>query len=99
MIVSNPPYIPTNVIKGLETNVKDYEPHLALDGGCDGLDFYRRITDIAPSVLNPGGVLLYEVGHDQAQDVKVLMEKGFNNIEIIKDLCGIDRVICGRKKP
>ena len=99
MIVSNPPYIPTDVIDGLDINVKEHEPHLALDGGCDGLDFYRRITSVAPSILNTGGVLLYEVGHDQAQDVKALMEKDFKNIEIIKDLCGINRVICGTKKP
>ena len=99
VIVSNPPYIPTAVIEGLEKNVKDHEPRLALDGGNDGLDFYRRITDIAPSLLNKDGTLLYEVGHDQAQDVKKLMEKGFKNIEIIKDLCGIERTVYGVKKP
>lgn len=98
IIVSNPPYIPTAVIEGLDSNVKDHEPKLALDGGNDGLDFYRRITEIAPSLLNPGGTLLYEAGHDQAQDVKKLMEKDFENIGIIKDLCGIERVVYATKK-
>ena len=99
LIVSNPPYIPSEVIEGLDSNVKDYEPRLALDGGYDGLDFYKRITDIAPSILNKEGALVYEVGHDQAQDVKKLMEKDFKNISIIKDLCGINRVVYGIKKP
>ena len=98
VIVSNPPYIPTAVIDGLDKNVKDHEPKLALDGGDDGLDFYRRITDIAPSILNSGGTLIYEVGHDQANEVKLLMEKDFTDIQIIKDLCGINRVIKAMKQ-
>ncbi len=99
VIVSNPPYIPTDIIDGLDVNVRDFEPRLALDGGGDGLDFYRRITKIAPSLLNAGGTLLYEVGHDQAEDVKAIMENNFKDIEIIKDLCGIERIIYGTKKP
>lgn len=98
IIVSNPPYIPSKVIDGLDKNVKDFEPRLALDGGCDGLDFYRRITHIAPKLLNTGGALLYEVGHDQAEAVKGLMEKDFKNIEITKDLCNINRVVTGTLK-
>ncbi len=98
VIVSNPPYIPSAVIEGLDNNVKDHEPRLALDGGSDGLDFYRRITEIAPSLLNTRGMLLYEVGHDQAQDVKELMKKDFTDIQVARDLCGIDRVVYGTKK-
>jgi len=95
MIVSNPAYIETDVISTLDENVKNFEPHLALDGGADGLVFYRRITSIAPVLLTSGGCLLYEVGHTQAQTVSALMENDFKNIEIIRDLCGIERVIYG----
>lgn len=98
LIVSNPPYIETDVIPTLDKNVKDYEPHLALDGGSDGLVFYRRITEIAPSVLNENGILAFEVGHTQANAVAKLMEKDFENIEIINDLCLIPRVVLGVKK-
>lgn len=98
LIVSNPPYIETDVIPTLDDNVKNYEPHLALDGGADGLMFYRRITDIAPSALAENGVLAFEVGHTQAQTVADMMEKDFKNIEIINDLCGIARVVIGEKK-
>ena len=97
LIVSNPPYIETDVIPTLDDNVKNYEPHLALDGGADGLMFYRRITEIAPSVLTENGVLAFEVGHTQAQTVAEMMGKDFKNIEIINDLCGIARVVIGEK--
>ena len=95
IIVSNPPYIEKDIIPTLDKNVKDFEPITALDGGIDGLDFYRRITSIAPKMLNKNGLLCFEVGHTQAETVKKLMETKFN-IEIIKDLCGINRVVAGR---
>jgi len=95
IVVSNPPYIESDVIPGLDKNVKDFEPLTALDGGADGLDFYRRITKIAPSLLKEGGMLCFEVGHTQAQTVCDMMKMNFNT-EIIRDLCGIDRVVAGR---
>lgn len=98
VIVSNPPYIQSENINVLQTEVKDYEPYRALDGGKDGLDFYRRITKIAPQILNTNGVLAYEIGYDQANDVKVLMETGFDDIKILKDLCNNDRVVFGKIK-
>lgn len=98
LIVSNPPYIETDIIPTLDNNVKDYEPHLALDGGSDGLVFYRRIIEIAPPVLNENGILAFEVGHTQADAVAELMKKNFENIEIINDLCSIPRVVLGVKK-
>ncbi len=95
IIVSNPPYIPTDVIKTLDCNVKDYEPEIALDGGADGLDFYRRIISIAPTLLNTGGKILFEVGYDQSEKVSELLEKDFSGISIVKDLRGISRVVMG----
>lgn len=98
IIVSNPPYIETAVIDKLQTEVKDYEPRLALDGGGDGLLFYRRITGIAPKMLLENGILAFEIGFDQGEAVKGLMKDNFQDIEIIKDLAGNDRVVTGRKK-
>ncbi len=99
-IVSNPPYIPTDVLKTLEPDVQDYEPRLALDGGDDGLLFYRHIVNMAPRFLKPGGWLALETGHDQGQIVADLMRPSnmFENIHIRQDLAGIDRVVCGQKK-
>lgn len=94
-IVSNPPYIKTTEIEALMTEVKDYEPLEALDGGSDGLNFYREIVKKAPKFLKLGGLLAFEVGFDQAVDVSKMMEKDFHHIEVIKDLAGIDRVIMG----
>ena len=96
IIVSNPPYIETAVIGTLQTEVKDYEPISALDGGEDGLTFYRRITEIAPKMLKKGGLLAFEIGYNQGEIVKKLMGKNFKDIRIIKDLCGNDRVVSGR---
>ncbi len=96
LIVSNPPYIPTNDIFGLEPEVADCEPHLALDGGADGLDFYRRIVTQAPQHLTAGGWLLLEIGCDQAAAVTRMMEAaGFIDIKCIKDMAGRDRVMYG----
>ena len=95
VIVSNPPYIETDVIPTLDSVVKDYEPLRALDGGADGLMFYRTITEKAPSLLNDSGMLAFEIGYNQAEAVTSLMEKDFFNIEITKDLNGNDRVAAG----
>ncbi len=99
-IVSNPPYIPTEVLKTLAPDVQDYEPHLALDGGDDGLLFYRHIVNMAPPMLKPGGWLALETGHDQGQIVADLMlQTGmFENIQIRQDLSGIGRVAFGALK-
>lgn len=96
IIVSNPPYIKREVIETLDKQVKDYEPYNALEGGIDGLDFYRSITTQAKNYLNKGGILAYEVGHDQSEDVSKLMENdGYTNIYTRKDLQQIDRVVIG----
>ena len=96
MIVSNPPYIRTEVIGTLMEEVRCHEPVLALDGTEDGLFFYREIIKQACSYLQHGGRLCFEIGHDQAEDVKALMEKaGYEKIEVKKDLAGLDRVVTG----
>ena len=96
IIVSNPPYIKREVIETLDKQVKDFEPYNALEGGVDGLDFYRAITTQGKNYLNKGGILAYEVGHDQSEDVSKLMEKdGYTNIYTRKDLQQIDRVVIG----
>ncbi len=93
ILVSNPPYIRTEVIGTLSREVKDHDPGIALDGGTDGLYFYREITNAAAGYLKPGGKLLYEIGYDQAEDVReILSLGGFKNIHIVKDLSGLDRV-------
>ena len=95
-IVSNPPYIPHDDIAALDASVKDYEPHLALDGGEDGLDFYRSIVEKWKEALIPGGRLYFEVGIGQADEVLRLMRRqGFGDIQIVKDLNGIPRVVFG----
>ena len=91
MICVNPPYIPTSELASLQAEVKR-EPVLALDGGADGLDFYRRISRDYAAHLNPGGALLMEVGAGQAEDVAEMFPKA----EIIKDICGIKRVVAVR---
>lgn len=98
VIVSNPPYIKTRVIEILEKEVKDHEPMLALDGKEDGLFFYRKIVDHAPSYLKEGGYLCFEIGHDQGLEVGKLLEKNFYQIQVQKDLAGLDRVVIARKK-
>lgn len=95
-IVSNPPYIPSQVIEELEPEVKDHEPRLALDGTEDGLLFYRKITEKSPDYLNEGGWLLVEIGYDQGESVSQLfIDNGFKEVEVIKDLAGNDRVVKG----
>lgn len=92
IIVSNPPYIKTEEIDTLDKEVKDYEPRLALDGGEDGLDFYRRICEGAKLRLNEHGKLFLEAGYGEAEEIKKMLENDFN-VEIIKDISGIDRII------
>ena len=94
LIVSNPPYIRPEVIASLQTEVKDYEPYSALCGGSDGLDFYRRITSIAPKILKQNGILAFEIGYDQGAEVLNMMTD-FKDVRLIKDLCGNDRVVIG----
>ncbi len=96
IIVSNPPYISEEEMTGLPEDVKK-EPVLALAGGTDGLDFYRRIGFAAPEFLKPGGSLLFEIGWQQAEDVAgILKSRGFEEIEIIRDTAGKNRVVAGR---
>ena len=95
-IVSNPPYIPDGDIAGLDVSVRDYEPHLALRGGADGLDFYRAICAQWTAALRAGGCLLFEVGIGQADDVlRIMRSAGFGDVEITPDLNGIPRVVSG----
>lgn len=97
VIVSNPPYVTASEYETLMPEVRDHEPKLALVSGIDGLDHYRRIAKDAPGFLKDGGVLALETGCSQADSVsKILAENGFKDIEIIKDLAGLDRVICCR---
>ena len=98
MIVSNPPYIRTSVIGTLEPEVAFHEPLAALDGGEDGLVFYRRIIKDAGRFLNPGAWLFFEIGYDQAEDVcRMLAENGYTQIQTQKDLSGHDRVVSARR--
>ena len=94
IIVSNPPYISTDEIARIEKQVRDFEPKLALDGGRDGLDFYKKIINLSKNFLNNKGRLYLEIGYDQSKDVVDLAKKeGYDNIVIIKDLSGRDRGI------
>ena len=97
-IVSNPPYIPKKDIEELMTEVKDFEPMNALDGGEDGLDFYRAIVEQGREWLKDGGWLFFEIGYDQGEDLRnLLKEFGYTEVEIRQDLAGLDRVAMGRK--
>lgn len=96
VIVCNPPYIPTREIETLDVSVRDYEPHMALDGGEDGLDFYRFIAGKWKSALRLGGALIFEVGIGQAPDVEdILAQNGFEDIKTTADTQGIWRVVEG----
>lgn len=97
VIVSNPPYIRTGDLAGLEPEVRDFEPRMALDGDADGLRFYRKIADEAGAYLSDGGSLYLEIGADEAADVEQLLaDAGFVEIRVIKDLAGNDRVVRAR---
>ena len=100
MILSNPPYIPTQDIDTLQTEVRDHEPIKALDGGSDGLDFYRRIAEDAFGSLKKDGLMFLEIGRDQAEAVISLLSGAgyYSEIEVHKDLTGLDRVISCRRQ-
>ncbi len=96
IIVSNPPYIKSDVIETLMPEVRVHEPILALDGSKDGLKFYRSIVETSKEYLNRGGKLYFEIGFDQAKDVCKLMESfGYTEINVVKDFAGLDRVVYG----
>ena len=98
IIVSNPPYIETAVIDTLMPEVRDYEPLSALDGMEDGLYFYRKIVNEAVDYMKTGGWLFFEIGYNQGEAVKSLMqEKGFLEVEVLQDYSGLDRVVFGKK--
>ena len=95
-ILCNPPYIPTGDIAGLDVSVRDFEPHDALDGGEDGLDFYRAVSSLWREALHTGGMLFFEVGIGQADDVlRIMRSFGFGDLEITPDPAGIPRVVQG----
>lgn len=96
VIVSNPPYIQSAVIEELMPEVRDYEPRTALDGGEDGLFFYRKIIEQSRKHLLRGGRIYFEIGYDQGQKVSALLEEaGFLDVSVIKDYAGLDRVVSG----
>lgn len=99
MIISNPPYIETAVIETLMPEVREHEPIQALDGMEDGLFFYRKIVEKAGRFLEKGGWLLFEIGYNQGEAVSKLMTaQGFQNVEVVKDYAGLDRVVLGQNK-
>ena len=96
LIVSNPPYIRSDVIETLQPEVRDHDPYLALDGKEDGLFFYRRIIEASASYLKDGGWLMFEIGSDQGDAVSGMMQAaGFQSVSVKKDLAGLDRVVSG----
>ena len=96
IIVSNPPYICSDVIPTLMEEVREHEPMQALDGGADGLDFYRKIIQGAKEHLCGGGQLFFEIGYDQGEAVQRLMEQaGYREVECVQDFAGLDRVVFG----
>lgn len=97
LLVSNPPYIERAIIPTLMEEVREYDPYIALDGGEDGLDFYRRIIGGAQDYLIRGGQILMEIGSGQAKAVsELLREAGFKEIDVCRDFAGLDRVVSGR---
>ena len=101
MIISNPPYIRRDVIETLEPEVRDHEPMMALDGGEDGLDFYRQIVDEAPDFLKKEGVVMLEIGHDQMSDIIKLFsaDDRYSFVAGLKDLAGRDRIVVAILSP
>lgn len=98
LIISNPPYIKSDDIKNLQTEIKDWEPLNALDGGEDGLDYYRRIVPKAHHFLKDNGILMLELGEGQGNAVsQIFMDTGYKNIQIVKDYAGIERIISANK--
>jgi release factor glutamine methyltransferase len=98
VIISNPPYIKTRDLETLDDGVKLFEPRVALDGGPDGLYFYREITKNARKFLRPGGMIFFEIGFDQGEAVKeILQADNFADITVIKDYANLDRIVHARK--
>ena len=99
VIISNPPYIETEIIKGLMAEVRDCEPFIALDGDKDGLKFYRRISEALSTYLCDGGKVFFEIGYNQGKSVPELLNKfGYKNVVVLKDLSGNDRVVSAGKE-
>ena len=99
IVVSNPPYILSDVCKTLDASVRDFEPKLALDGGADGLDLIRPLVEQAARVLKPGGRLFLEIGYDQGDAVfQCLGKAGFAKVRVVKDMAGLDRIVYGEKR-
>ncbi|QDH74675.1 peptide chain release factor N(5)-glutamine methyltransferase [Brevundimonas sp. M20] len=100
LVVSNPPYIPSDDIAGLDPEVREHDPHLALDGGPDGLVAYRELAPEIMRILKPGGTFAVEIGWDQGAQVKALFEQaGFENVIVVKDLSNRDRVVTNGPDP
>ncbi len=100
LVVSNPPYIPSGDIAGLDPEVRDHDPHLALDGGPDGLQAYRELAPEIRRILRPGGVFAVEIGWDQGGPVKAMFEQaGFEDVIVVKDLSDRDRVVTNGPDP
>ena len=98
IIVSNPPYIPSADIAGLDDEVKNYDPQTALDGGADGYDCYRRIAELAPNLLKDGGLLILEAGYNQAENIrKICEENNMFHLRTVKDLADINRCVIMKK--
>ena len=100
MIISNPPYIESSIIPTLQREVREHEPMLALDGGADGLDFYRTIIAQAPGYLDKKGILMLEIGYNQAEQISSMLEETevFAKTEIVRDYGGNNRVVCALLK-
>ena len=95
IVISNPPYVSEAEYSQLPEEIREYEPKIALDGGLDGLRFYRRMAQMLPELLEKDGLAFFEIGADQADQVKAIFKGSFlKHIEIIKDLAGRDRVVC-----
>jgi release factor glutamine methyltransferase len=100
VIVSNPPYIPTGELRKLDHSVRDFEPVTALDGGPDGMDFYRKIIVSWPSMIKLGGFMAFECGEGQAEEIQELLaENGFYKLKTHLDNLGVERVVTGMVKP
>lgn len=99
-IISNPPYIKSDILTTLPPDVQNFEPLYALDGGDDGLIFYRKITEFAKNTLKKGGILAFEIGFDQGNEVRKIIENTgcFDDIRVIEDLAGLDRVVIAEKR-
>jgi HemK-like putative methylase len=100
IIVCNPPYIKSDVIDTLDVEVKDHEPRMALDGGKDGLDYYRILADEASMHIRSGGYLALEIGSDQGEAVRKLLEDAgtYASVVVKRDLAGLDRVVIAERK-